>query len=800
MIRTIRTRLFLGFLLCISISAALGPVIYNYQRDRDALDATSSALTAAQLELLKTEQFTRDFINFGQRDVDFFASGSSEYLARRLEAITGAYDSLEGLRADSRPEFAPMLDGLVGTLDEYGWTFTQLAERLRQRGFQDYGVVGRMRKAIHGLESEVTTDDLLVHMLTLRRHEKDYIIRNQPRYVDALLEHAAVFQQAIAEHPALDAAAKASLSRQLGTYVTIFEELVAIDKTIGVRGGSGLFENLYAMEQKLGADFERLETAVGAYAAERAALLRRYLLLSIAAVAVLTLVVGSVLSRKLTEPLNRLSQKMRGYVESEFKQDADLGALTQSDDEVGRIARDFGALQEAITEYVSSIRKMAYFDMLTGAASRAYLNQRLNEMIASAKRRGEGFSLFFVDLDKFKDVNDSLGHDAGDQLLIEIANRLTDAVRQCDFVARLGGDEFCVLLEGLSDEADIAVVAERCIGSMQAPVTLSGKTFKPTGSIGISRYPADGTDAKELMQAGDNAMYAAKVAGHHRFEFFRKEMTQSAADRLTIAQELRGALNDEQFVLHYQPQVDMRSGEVEGWEALVRWQHPERGLVSPDEFLPEIERLGLINELGTWVIREACRQLAAWREQGLGDICVSVNVAPRQFSDKNLFRTVSQAIAECGLDPAQLELEVTESGIQSSPDGVAVLNQLKSLGIRVAIDDFGTGYSSLGSLKYLPIDRLKIDRSFVRDMASNSQDAVLLGTIMSLGHALKFNIVAEGVEELEQMQILQGLECDVVQGYFFSKPLPPDAVPDIARKGFLEREADAAASTDRKVG
>ncbi|MEO1321262.1 MAG: GGDEF domain-containing phosphodiesterase, partial [Pseudomonadota bacterium] len=340
--------------------------------------------------------------------------------------------------------------------------------------------------------------------------------------------------------------------------------------------------------------------------------------------------------------------------------------------------------------------------------------------------------------------------------------------------------------------------AERCIGNLQQPITLSGKTFKPAGSIGIARFPADGSDADELMQAGDNAMYAAKVAGHHRFEFFRKEMGQRAVDRLTIAQELRSALNNEEFRLHYQPQVDVRTGEVQGWEALVRWQHPERGLVAPGDFLPEIERLGLINELGTWVIREACHQLAAWRAEGVDDVRMSVNVAPRQLADKQLYYVVSQAIADSGIRPDQLELEVTESGIQATEDGAEVLNRLKTLGIRVAIDDFGTGYSSLGSLKYLPVDRLKIDRSFVRDMASNAQDAVLLGTIMSLGHALKFNIVADGVEDLEQVQILQGLDCDLVQGYFFSKPLAPEAVPAIARKGFIEPEG--ATETERKAG
>ncbi|MEL6448889.1 MAG: EAL domain-containing protein [Pseudomonadota bacterium] len=798
MIKLIRTRLFLGFLLCISIPAALGPVVYVYLQERAALAEVSATLSQTERELLLTEQYGRDFINFSQRDQAFFASGDSEFLDKREAAMTRAYERLETLRSKADPAFAALLDDLVKTFDAYGWTFTQLSQRIRERGFQDFGVVGRMRDIIHGLESEVVDDDLTVHMLTLRRHEKDYIIRNQERYVTALVERADVFQQAIADHPRLSDASKQSMSRRLDQYVTSFGDLIAIDETIGIRAGTGLFDDLYRIEQRLASDVGALHMAVAAYAGNRTEVMTRYLSLGAMGATAFALVASMVLSRRLTRPLDELSSRMRDYVESKFKQDVDLDDLTRLNDEVGHLARDFGTVQKAITHHVSSIRKMAYYDNLTGAASRAYLTQRLNEMIGSAQRRSEGLSLFFVDLDKFKDVNDTLGHDAGDQLLIEVVNRLTDSVRGCDFVARLGGDEFCILLEGLSDEADIAVVAERCIGNLQQPITLSGKTFKPAGSIGIARFPADGSDADELMQAGDNAMYAAKVAGHHRFEFFRKEMGQRAVDRLTIAQELRSALNNEEFRLHYQPQVDVRTGEVQGWEALVRWQHPERGLVAPGDFLPEIERLGLINELGTWVIREACHQLAAWRAEGVDDLCMSVNVAPRQLADKQLYYVVSQAIADSGIRPEQLELEVTESGIQATEDGAEVLNRLKTLGIRVAIDDFGTGYSSLGSLKYLPVDRLKIDRSFVRDMASNAQDAVLLGTIMSLGHALKFNIVAEGVEDLEQVQILQGLDCDLVQGYFFSKPLAPEAVPAIARKGFIEPED--ATETERKAG
>jgi diguanylate cyclase (GGDEF)-like protein len=786
--------------LCISIPAVLGPIVYKYQLNRDALDVASNALKKAQLEMQHTYRFTRDFTKFEARDAEFFETGSSEYLNKGANSLGKSRSALAELRSFANADLNQIVDQIIAMLDHYDATVNRLVDLLRERGYQDYGVVGTMRSAIHDLERDVDAPELLVHMLSLRRLEKDYIIRSELRYVDALTERAGTFESEIHAYTPLSREERNRLKQKLHDYVAAFRKLVSVDEIIGIHGGAGLFGELTATEDSLTVNFNRLQSALDEVADAETHSLARYLQVSIGAVVALSTILSLLLFRKLMGPLNVLSGKIQLYVESKFTRDADLEDLASKNDEVGQLARDFVSLQEAIKEYVSSIRNMAYYDMLTGAASRAYLNQRLNEMIGAAPRRGEGFSLFFVDLDAFKDVNDSLGHDAGDQLLVEVANRLTDAARRSDFVARLGGDEFCLLLEGLSDEADIVVVAERCISNIEMPVTINGKTFRPQASIGISRFPSDGTDAKELMQAGDNAMYAAKVAGHHRFEFFRKEMTQRAADRLTIAQELRAAFRNKEFLLYYQPQVDVRSGKISGWEALARWQHPKRGMVLPNDFIPEIERLGLINELGNWVIREACRQLATWKAQGLEDMRVSVNVAPRQLSDKNLFCSVSQALSDADIDPNRFELEVTESGIQSTPDGREVLNKLKSLGVRVAIDDFGTGYSSLGSLKHLPIDCLKIDRSFIRDMVHDSQDAVVLGTIMALGRALQFDIVAEGVEDIEQMQILQGLGCDLVQGYLFSKPIPPVDVPELAGRNFLDHQPDAnPANTQTKL-
>ncbi|MEM9529895.1 MAG: EAL domain-containing protein [Pseudomonadota bacterium] len=518
-----------------------------------------------------------------------------------------------------------------------------------------------------------------------------------------------------------------------------------------------------------------------------------YLAISLGVLACIAL--SSYLAKSLTRPLRGLSEDIQAFVKSDFSAEFEPRQREVQDDEVGQIARDFAILRERMHEHVASIHKMAFFDILTGLASRGNLNRRLQEMISSAKRRKVGFTLFYLDLDAFKDVNDSLGHEAGDELLKEIARRLLASARENDLVARLGGDEFCILLEDLTDEADIARLAERCINNIGQPITLVGKRFKPRASIGVARYPMDGNDARSIMQAGDNAMYAAKVAGHHRFEFFDAEMSKQAADRLTLAQELRAAIRENQFVLHYQPQVDLPTGRIWSWEALVRWQHPKRGLVPPGEFVPEIERLGLIKDLGNWVLRAACQQVASWREQGLPDTRVSVNIAPRHLADASLLATVRRELSEAGLAPEQLEIEVTESGIQSGADSAALLEGLRKTGVRVAIDDFGTGYSSLGSLKDLPIDCLKIDRSFITNLLDNPQDAVLLGTIMALGQAMRFRVVAEGVEELEQIHVLQGLGCDLVQGFFFSAPIAPAKVPALAAEAcFSSRIAEDTAA------
>ncbi len=466
--------------------------------------------------------------------------------------------------------------------------------------------------------------------------------------------------------------------------------------------------------------------------------------------------------------------------------------LSISPDEPGVI---LGTVQD-ITEKRETeerIRELAYSDALTGLASRAYFHRHLEDSIRAAHRREERFALLYLDLDAFKDVNDSLGHDVGDELLKTVAERLQSVLRETDFVARLSGDEFCILIDRVDDQYDAADVARRGLEALNQPVELSGQILRPRASIGIAYFPADGEDAPSLLKAADSAMYAAKEEGKHRYAFYQPELTQKAQQRLRMEQDLRQALEHEhdQLEIHYQPQIDLRSGRMSGVEALVRWRHPQQGMISPLDFIPIAERIGVIDQLGELVLSRACRQMARWREQGLPDFRIAVNISPLQFGSPTLLESLKQALAESGLPASQLELEVTESVVQTQGEKIEAFEQIRALGVKLAIDDFGTGYSSLASLKYLPIDCLKIDRLFVCDMLEDKDSAVLLGTIVGVAHAMGHSVVAEGVEEAEQVQVLRGLGCDTIQGYYFSRPVPAEEIPALARSDFLPQPEKA---------
>jgi diguanylate cyclase (GGDEF)-like protein/PAS domain S-box-containing protein len=439
--------------------------------------------------------------------------------------------------------------------------------------------------------------------------------------------------------------------------------------------------------------------------------------------------------------------------------------------------------EAARRKYAQQLEYHAGHDILTGLPNRALLQDRLNQAIAYASRYSYPVWVLFLDLDHFKYVNDSLGHKAGDQVLKVIAARLQSAVREADTVARLGGDEFVMVLPERIDERLATGVVQRIMESIEQPLTAEGHEFFLGCSIGVAVYPGDGEDPETLVKNADIAMYRAKETGRNNFQFYTAAMNERLLERLRIESDLRNALERGEFVLHYQPQIDMHTGRTVGMEALIRWNHPTLGMLSPVRFIGQAEETGLIVPIGDWVLRTACAQAAAWREAGLGDLRIAVNLSARQFGQHDLTQSIATTLRETGLPPHLLELELTESLVMTDIDhAVALLGELKVLGILLALDDFGTGHSSLLYLKRLPIDTLKIDQSFVRDIAHVPDDAAIVVSIISLAHNLKRQVIAEGVETREQLDYLERHGCREMQGYYFSKPVPADEFEQLLRR------------------
>jgi len=421
------------------------------------------------------------------------------------------------------------------------------------------------------------------------------------------------------------------------------------------------------------------------------------------------------------------------------------------------------------------VRHMAHHDALTQLPNRALLQDRVGQAIAKARRSGEVLALLFIDLDRFKTINDSLGHAVGDRLLQAVAARLLGCTRAADTVARIGGDEFVVLLGDLGRAETARHVAQKVLDELSAPLALGAYNLQVTPSIGIAAFPEDGEDVDTLMRNADTAMYHAKQAGRSNFQFFTAAMNEATQQRLQLEGDLRQAIERGELSLHYQPLLDLRSGGIAGFEALVRWRHPQRGMIPPSEFIPAAEDAGFIRAVGEWVLRAACTQGVAWHRSGHAQLQVAVNCSAKQFQDDGFVDAVARVLRETGMPAQRLELEITEGVIiQGSAQVNARFQALEAMGVRISIDDFGTGYSSLSYLKRLSIHRLKIDQSFVRDIGTDPNDAAIVSAIVTIAHSLGLDVVAEGVETAEQLAYLRSVGCDTAQGYLFSEPLPAE--------------------------
>jgi diguanylate cyclase (GGDEF)-like protein len=540
----------------------------------------------------------------------------------------------------------------------------------------------------------------------------------------------------------------------------------------------------------------------------------------------ITLILASRLQRAIEDPIHRLvSTSLRVSFESDYSVRAqgggkdELGQLIATynemleqiqvrdrqlerhrddlDAEVERRTQELAAVVNELRGEIAQrekaearIRELAYYDVLTGLPNRTLLLDRLNRAIDAANRSGNPLALLFLDLDRFKEINDSWGHSTGDRLLEQVAERLMGCVRGADHisrpapegtqatVSRQGGDEFTVLLAELRSAHDAGRVCSRILEVLQQPFRLGEHDVVVGASIGVAIHPSDGEDADTLIKHADTAMYYAKASGRNDYAYFSQSMKAAAVERITLEGDLRAALEREQFHLAYQPIVDVESGVVTGVEALLRWRHPAGGRVGPSQFIPVAEEAGLIGALGDWALREACTQCRAWQRQGLPPIRVAVNVSGRQFRKGELLQSALRALEQSGLEPHFLDLEVTESTMLENEDEIVdTLRHLRELGVRVALDDFGTGYSSLSYLRRLPLDLLKIDRSFVAELTEGDESERIVSAVIAMAHGLGLRIVAEGVETPAQRQILAIRGCDEVQGYLESPPVPPEQIP-----------------------
>ena len=447
------------------------------------------------------------------------------------------------------------------------------------------------------------------------------------------------------------------------------------------------------------------------------------------------------------------------------------------------VLHDLGAVREQTLK----LSHAAQHDFLTDLPNRSLVNDRITQAISFAARYNKQLAVMFVDLDLFKRINDSLGHAVGDKLLQQVAIRIVASLRRSDTVGRIGGDEFVVLLSQVGHAEDAVFIARKILSSLAEPYLIDQKQLQINASIGVSTYPDDGTDSETLIHRADTAMYEAKKLGRNNCQFFRAEMQARVLEWQSLEGSLRSALERNEFMLVYQPKIDLTTGDISGVEALLRWNHPDRGLIQPLKFVPIAEESGLIVPIGQWVLLEACRQARAWMDAGLPPVRIAVNVSALQFAAKDFLSSVRAVLISTGIDPHDLELELTETVLMQDADSaVQTLRALKAIGVQLAVDDFGVGYSSFSYLRKFPLDALKVDRSFINDISSNPDNATILSALIGIGKSLKHRVVAEGVETEEQLHFLQKEGCSEGQGYFFCRPVIAEKFAEFLERGVTE--------------
>jgi diguanylate cyclase (GGDEF)-like protein len=578
-------------------------------------------------------------------------------------------------------------------------------------------------------------------------------------------------------HPYLTRSDKIRYGDQiLNNYAELYQTLDSI-----LKNGEPVEVKLHATSiLRILDDIQELKDSLSDRYAQKNARLQRQLELIIAfsalgSVAMILFSTGMSVRiyRSISGSIRELQQVIKQVEHGNLAAQANIG----SRDELGELTQSFNTMIRERRTAEDKIAYMAYRDELTGLSNRRDLHVKLVEAMNTAGSEGLGVGLLFFDLDYFKKINDSLGHSSGDLILKLIADRLSARLNGRALLARMGGDEFIALVPRAENRSQITETAKLILEELKDPIRLQGIDFAISASIGASYYPCDGEDSDTLIKNADIALYHVKETGRGGFQFFSREMPEESVEQLILAGELHLALEQGQLAVHYQPQMEVNTGRISGFEALVRWFHPVKGLILPGKFIPLAEQSELINRIGEFVLLTACRQMKTWLDAGMvRDARMSVNLSSRQFIHHNPAELIGSILAETGLDPSYLEIEITESMTMNVERAVSVLNDLKRLGIRIAIDDFGTGYSSLHYLKSFPIDRLKIDRSFVRDITEDANDRAIVTTIISMAKNLELSVTAEGVESTDKLHFLGEQLCDEVQGFYFSRPLPFEAV------------------------
>lgn len=807
---SLRTVLYTGFAVVILLNLMAASLTewaaYVAGRTMDRfvnVDNTISDLCLkSTTAMVSARRFEKDFLltykEFG------FPEAKSRYLSRVLMSLADVTEFMKKIRLlTNDPEFVRWTREVDHATNEYQPKLIGMIDRYGMLGDANTGIEGDMRGKAHEIESllnQLGSEMLLADYLSMRRREKDFIARIRDTDAMELRKAAVLFKSDLAAS-GLSAERKVELGALAHAYQALFEQyVVTVEEIRAIK--KGVLKSAQTFEPAL-EKLYRGSLANVTVAQEHVKKIESALNFIKVVIGLLIFSFSTLVAFAISRSVSTSVVESKSFAERIASGDLTNRLALRGLNEFATLALALNSMAEALQNAAekhkqqdSRIRFLAYYDDLTGLSNRMFFKELLKKALVWARRYDQTVVILYLDVDDFKRVNDTLGHPLGDKLLQAVSERLIASVRSSDSVARLaedneqttvsrlGGDEFVILLHNAGKIHEVSRVARKLLNEIAKPFDLDGHEVFTSASMGISFYPSGGEDADNLLKNADAAMYQAKTKGKNNYQFYTDDMNASALELFNLERDLHRALEREELLLHYQPKLDTTRRMMVGMEALVRWNHKEKGMIVPTQFIPLAEDTGLILPIGEWVLRTACLQTSAWQKAGFESANVAVNLSARQFNQKNLPDIVARALQEAALSPRHLELEITESMVMQKPEeAIAVLRKLKNMGVRISIDDFGTGYSSLNYLRRFPVDSLKIDRSFIMNATTNPDDAAIVKGIVALAHNLKLKVITEGVETEAQFEFLRDVECDEVQGFLFSRPLPTDEFLKFLKQG-----------------